>query len=59
MPASWQDYAVTMSQRTPLGCNLVSHVSAHWLTGLGFRHTSWVPGKNISWFACEMLSLIP
>ncbi len=23
----------------PLGCNLVSHVSACWLIGLGFRHT--------------------
>ncbi len=23
----------------PLGCNLVSHVSACWLTGLGFRYT--------------------
>jgi len=21
MPASWQNYAVTLSQRTPLGCN--------------------------------------
>ena len=27
-------------QRTPLGCNLVSHVSACWLTGLGLSTPS-------------------
>ena len=45
-------------QRTPLGCNLVSHVSACWLTGLGLGTPSRYPARTISWNACKLLLLL-
>ena len=39
-------------QRTPLGCNLVSHVSVCWLAGLG--KPSRYLAKTISWNACKL-----
>ena len=44
-------------QRTPLGCNPVSHVSACWLTGLGLGTPSRYMAKKISWNACKLLVL--
>ena len=35
----WGYMSLIVCQHTPLGCNLVSHVGACWLTGLGFVHT--------------------
>ena len=45
-------------QRTPLGCNLVSHVSACWLTGLGLGTPSRYLARTISWNACKLLLLL-
>ena len=45
-------------QRTPLGCNPVSHVSACWLTGLGLGTPSRYLARTISWNACELLLLL-
>ena len=42
-------------QRTPLGCNLVSLVSACRLTGLGLGTPSRYPARTISWNACKVL----
>ena len=42
-------------QHTPLGCNLVSHVSACWLTGLGLGTPSRYLARTISWNACKLL----
>ena len=41
-------------QRTPLGCNPVSHVSACWLTGLGLGTSSRYLARTISWNACKL-----
>ena len=45
-------------QRTPLGCSLVSHVSACWLTGLGLGTFSNYLARTISWNACKFLFII-
>ena len=46
-------------QRTPHGCNPVSHVSACWLTGLGLGTPSRDLARTSSWNACKLvLSLI-
>ncbi len=44
--ARWVLVILTSHRACRVGCNLMSHVSACWLTGLGFRHTYWVPGKT-------------
>ena len=44
-------------QRTPLGCNPVSHVSAFWLTGLGLGTPSRYLARIICWNACKLLWL--
>ena len=45
-------------QRTPLGCNLVSHVSTCWLTGLGLGTPSRYLARMISWNALLLLLLL-
>ena len=45
-------------QRTHLGCNPVSHVSACWLTGLGLGTPSRYLARTISWNACKLLLLL-
>ena len=45
-------------QRTPIECNLVSHVSACWLTGLGLGTPSRYPARTISWNACKFTIVI-
>ena len=45
-------------QRTPLGCNLVSHVSACWLTGLGLGTPSRYLARTLSWNTCKLLLLL-
>jgi len=50
--------ALALSAQTPW-VQLVSHVSACWLTGLGFRHTPtrYLAGM-ISWNACKLLVIL-
>ena len=43
-------------QRTPLGCNPVSHVGARWLTGLGTP--SRYLARTNSWNTCKLLLLL-
>ena len=45
-------------QRTHLGCNSVSHVSACWLTGLGLSTLSRYLARTINWNACKIPLLI-